>query len=400
MRLHPIHIQWQNGGFIHDLNWKMSERNQAQGGVDDVQLVIEEHHRQQRNHPPPLHASLSRHHRKSNPSITDVVLAELDDDDKDAATLSGKEDQHRASASHASESSWLGKLPAEETIERVNGSDHPPPPPGISEGSIHEDSAPAVSTTSYTGFSLDRQLRPVAQVNKKTVKRHRKAKTDRYFDYFETHKQVLGLQGLATGPPSRTAHKKQNLGEGLNRIDSVEMEIPSLAECQAALHNEEAAAHREANARNVHVAKNVVLDFLAALYVYITNTLNMETLLVLLNAASATIYFLLNHERFAVKLDFSFLAFSVVFPLTFLIQSTFNRREVALQRIVDFKSAVLSAALLTFTVDWESEDSKIGGRLALPPNFGAAVATDFRDMIQLVFEYLSMPSVSHGKLNR
>ena len=378
----------------------MSEGIQAQSGGDDVQVVIEEQHHQQRNQPSPLHPLMSRHHRKSNPSIADVVVAELDDDDKDAATLSGKEDHHDASASFASASSWLGKAPAEEAMGRVKVSENPPPPPGMSEGSTWEDSVPPVGATSYTGFPLDRQLRPVAQVNKKTVKRHRKVKTDRYFDYFETHKQVLGLQGLATGSTSRAVHKGQNQGASLNRTGSIEMEIPSLAECQAALHNEEAAAHREANARNVHVAKNVVLDFFAALYVYFANTLNMETLLVLLNAASATIYYLMNFERFAVKLDFSFLAFSVVFPLTFLIQSTFNRREVALQRIVDFKSAVLSAALLTFTVDWESEDSKIGGRLALPNNFGAAVATDFRDIIQLVFEYLSMPSVSHGKPNR
>ena len=96
----------------------------------------------------------------------------------------------------------------------------------------------------------------------------------------------------------------------------------------------------------------------------------------------------------------AFLSFSVVFPLTFLINTTFGRRDQALQRLADFRACVLSTALFSFTVDWP--DPKIpgsytGGRKLLPPSFNEASLEDFRRLLQLVYEYLSMPSVSHAR---
>jgi len=99
-----------------------------------------------------------------------------------------------------------------------------------------------------------------------------------------------------------------------------------------------------------------------------------------------------------VKLDFSFLAFAVVFPLTFLISSTFARREQALSFLADFKSSLLTAALLTLSVDWPSDTgAPYNGRLQLPERFNAHVVKDSRELIKLVYEYLSMPQVSHGR---
>lgn len=97
-------------------------------------------------------------------------------------------------------------------------------------------------------------------------------------------------------------------------------------------------------------------------------------------------------------MDFAFLAFAVVFPLTFLISSTFARREQALSFLADFKSSILTAALMTLSVDWPSNDGQpTNGRLQLPNRFNAQVVKDCRELIKLVYEYLSMPQVSHAR---
>lgn len=104
----------------------------------------------------------------------------------------------------------------------------------------------------------------------------------------------------------------------------------------------------------------------------------------------------LYHHR-DLKIDFSFLAFAVVFPLTFLISSTFARREQALAFLADFKSSLLSTALFTLAVDWPAQDSTYNGRLSLPKHFNAQVVKDCCELVKLVYEYLSMPQVAHGR---
>jgi hypothetical protein len=171
-----------------------------------------------------------------------------------------------------------------------------------------------------------------------------------------------------------------------------------LKECQATLENEEALAHQERNGKLSHQLSEVIFNMLAALFIYFSNTIGFESMVMIANAAIAAWYYIEHKEHFAVKLDFSFLAFSVVFPLTFLIQSTFSRRDQALQRLADFKACILSSSLFTFTVDWSSKESGlVGGRLALPDNFNAQVLRDFREILQLVYQYLSMPNVSHSR---
>jgi len=69
-----------------------------------------------------------------------------------------------------------------------------------------------------------------------------------------------------------------------------------------------------------------------------------------------------------------------------------------LSKLADFKASVLSTALFTLTSDWAAANGDpVGGRMALSSRFNMNVVRDFQDIIQLVYEYLSMPSVMHGR---
>lgn len=52
---------------------------------------------------------------------------------------------------------------------------------------------------------------------------------------------------------------------------------------------------------------------------------------------------------------------------------------------------------MTLSVDWPCGISPNGGRLNLPDSFNALVVKDCRELIKLVYEYLSMPQVAHGR---
>ena len=361
-----------------------------------------------------------RHKHKREISIDDVLVAELDElgeefenafvDHVPQPRVRSNHSLHSLHSATARSSTPIPGGRMDAVLEQVDseGDITVRTRPGGQEhitrpgGQEHINIKPSTSTSTASRPMHWRLKTTDDGIDMKTVRRIQKAKSDRYFDYFETHKQVLALSGLQSMHSTSSVHSMASL-------DDVEIEIPSLHECQLALHNEEADAHRRKVDKQSHVATNVLLDALAATYIYITNSMRYETLLVVINASLSTFFYCKFSDTFAVKLDFSFLAFSVVFPLSFLIQSTFNRRELALQRLADFKSALLTAALLSLTVDWDSEDSGSnnkgsdgrpkhgGGRLALPENFAAALATDFRDIVQLVYEYLSMPSVSHAR---
>jgi hypothetical protein len=218
----------------------------------------------------------------------------------------------------------------------------------------------------------------------------KQAKDDPYGDLNERNKAVIGLQSLGGDNNNKDNSTVEN---------EVEIVIPSLRECRNWLVNDHAEAYHEHVAKPRTRVAEVVLNFSAAFYIYLVNTVGLETIAVTLNAVLAAFYYCHNAADFAVKLDFSFLSFSVVFPLTFLIQSTFARRDQALVRFFDFKSAVLTTALFTLTCDWaNSSDGKPnGGRLAMPEDFNAGVVADLRELVQLVYEYLSMPNVSHAR---
>jgi len=176
-----------------------------------------------------------------------------------------------------------------------------------------------------------------------------------------------------------------------------ETTIPSLKECRAFLRNDEADSYHHRSRQPVRIVANTIMDFTAAVWMYIVNTMTPESVFAVANGVIATYIYCRNAEDWSVKLDFSFLAFSIVFPLTFLIQSVFSRRDQALQRLADFKGALLAGALLTLSVDWATASSPSGGRSKLPLEFNKAVVDDFRNVVLLVYQYLSMPQVSHAR---
>jgi len=210
---------------------------------------------------------------------------------------------------------------------------------------------------------------------------------DPFFDLYE--RTIRWKHGDA----STDASVKRLVSDVGNNAD-----IPTLKECRMFLRNDEAAAYRSRAQSLKHRLTNMVADTIAAIFIYISFTLTIESFVIVTHAVLATYFYCRRYTHFSAKLDFSFLAFSIVFPLTFLIQSVFSRRDQALQRLMDFKSALLSTALFTLTCDWTSKDgSPVGGRLMLPPNFNKIVLDDLRNLLQLVYQYLSMPSVAHAR---
>lgn len=197
---------------------------------------------------------------------------------------------------------------------------------------------------------------------------------DRFFDMTEDKMMVLSAKG--TG----------------------KIQIPSLQECQKQLKNPEAEKYRRKTVTTKRRLEDMVMNVFAALFIWFINMATLESIIVIINAGLSAFLYSLHAEKFAVKLDFSFLAFAVVFPLTFLIQSTFARRELALSFLADFKASILSASLMTLTTDWpDMEGDLTSGRLALPEQFNANVVKDFKELVQLVYQYLSMPHVSHAR---
>ncbi len=204
---------------------------------------------------------------------------------------------------------------------------------------------------------------------------------DPYHDGHETHRSVLEVDSI------------ENI-----KLPETQIYIPKLRDCQDSLHNQEKEDYRHHASNRFYRLRSTILNICAAFYLYLVSILGFETMMVIANAMVATYYFCEHADDYAVKLDFSFLAFSIIFPLTFLIQSTFSRRDQALARLADYRSSILSTALYTLTVDWPSStNSKIGGRLDLPENFDEAVVNDCRQLVKLTYEYLSMPSVAHGR---
>lgn len=199
------------------------------------------------------------------------------------------------------------------------------------------------------------------------------------------------------------AEKDQIILKGWDQsavMDHEEYKVPSLRECQRLLHNDEFDVYVKKSKTTHHQVSNVFFNNVAAFIIYLAHTIGLETFLVLGNAVGVSYFFCAFVEHTAVKLDFSFLAFSVVFPLTFLIQTTFSRRDLALTRLADLKANILSTVLTTLSVDWPSKDDKSslsGGRLDLPDDFNSIVVSDAMELITLVYQYLSMPAVAHAR---
>lgn len=140
-------------------------------------------------------------------------------------------------------------------------------------------------------------------------------------------------------------------------------------------------------------------DEIGALYIYLKLTCSFESLLVLANAIGATIFFLEYEDDegtlIAAKLDMSFLAFSVTFPLTYLMGQAFGRREQALQHAADFRSVLTSIVCGSLIWDFPSAASKEwGGRAELPDWYNRYVRDTAVEMAELLYQYLSIPWIT------
>ncbi|GBG23802.1 Hypothetical Protein FCC1311_000222 [Hondaea fermentalgiana] len=143
--------------------------------------------------------------------------------------------------------------------------------------------------------------------------------------------------------------------------------------------------------------KTTLQDQIAAFYIYIRLTVTFEALIVMANAVGATIFFLeyeddRSGELIAAKLDMSFLAFSVTFPLTYLLGQAFGRREQALQHAADFRSILTSIVCADLTWDFPSAITKNwGGRAELPSTHNRLVRDTGVEMAEILYQYLSIP---------
>mmetsp|Transcript_2655 Transcript_2655/g.4757 ORF Transcript_2655/g.4757 Transcript_2655/m.4757 type:complete len:245 (+) Transcript_2655:481-1215(+) len=117
--------------------------------------------------------------------------------------------------------------------------------------------------------------------------------------------------------------------DGANEIEWAELnppglEAPSLEECAKYLVNEEIEVQKTSRASQgvfsviYDHARLALVDLIASLAIYVRYTFTLDTLLVVMNAFAATYGMMVFMEDdteyvFAVKLDFSFLGFAVIF---------------------------------------------------------------------------------------
>lgn len=319
--------------------------------------------------PPKLRLSASAHARRSKPWAKQGT---------GIPENSSIEEPHLAGLSrkphgHARPMTWGEASQFDVLFSEINGDQEEEESVQVPEAEVMQDEK-GLNRASLRLQLLRRRHSVKTLERKKTLWNRVNSRGDPYHDYLESHHEEVGLEEISM------------------------LKIPALSECKLRLRNDVADEHRS-RARTIRRSfVETILNYLAALYIYVANTAGVESLLVTANAAGATLLYCYFTEDFAVKLDFAFLSVAVVFPLTFLISATFNRRELALSRLAEFKACILSTVLFMLTVDWPaSKDEATKGRLKLPATFNAIVVTDFQEVVQLVYEYLSMPNVGHAR---
>eukprot|EP00511_Aplanochytrium_stocchinoi_P002520 CAMPEP_0204826658 /NCGR_PEP_ID=MMETSP1346-20131115/4286_1 /ASSEMBLY_ACC=CAM_ASM_000771 /TAXON_ID=215587 /ORGANISM="Aplanochytrium stocchinoi, Strain GSBS06" /LENGTH=422 /DNA_ID=CAMNT_0051954763 /DNA_START=143 /DNA_END=1411 /DNA_ORIENTATION=- len=149
---------------------------------------------------------------------------------------------------------------------------------------------------------------------------------------------------------------------------------------------------------------DVFFDYLASFYIFLNHTITLESLLILTNTAGATAFYLWyqtkESEFIAAKLDFSLVAVAVVFPLTFLLQQVFQRREAALQVFAEFR-AILQNITFSF-LNWNFSISVNGkghfdGRRYLTVDFEERVVENCLKIARLLEKYLQEPEATRAR---
>eukprot|EP00122_Pirum_gemmata_P005203 Pgem_evm1s4747 len=87
--------------------------------------------------------------------------------------------------------------------------------------------------------------------------------------------------------------------------------------------------------------QHTFMDLLGCFLIYFKHVVTLEGILIMLNAIGATCFYLFhtdeNGKLLSTRLDFSLLGFAVIFPLTFLMNQAFSRRESSLTQLNDFR---------------------------------------------------------------
>lgn len=142
-------------------------------------------------------------------------------------------------------------------------------------------------------------------------------------------------------------------------------------------------------------------DIAAAFYVYLQHTLTLECFIVVVHAVLVTSFYMWytygQEQPLASKLDFSILSFAVVFPLTFLVQQSFARREQALVALADFRALTKNVVQAMLTWNFPASDKSYTGRLGLPDNFSRQVRDDGKELLFLIHEMLIGPTVGKAR---
>jgi hypothetical protein len=146
----------------------------------------------------------------------------------------------------------------------------------------------------------------------------------------------------------------------------------------------------------------VVMDIGAAVYIYFKHTINFEASIVVFNSVMITYFYLsytsVGGHPLGAKLDMSILSFAVVFPLTYLFQQAFTRREAALAALADIKALLVNENMACMTWDFpHNATKKFNGRTSLPAGFAEKCASDALTFLRLLYEFLSLPAVSRAR---
>jgi hypothetical protein len=120
----------------------------------------------------------------------------------------------------------------------------------------------------------------------------------------------------------------------------------------------------------VHSFIDMVLDMFSACRVWLTVLVTLETALVVCISVFSVLFYTRWYEDHgapvAANLNWTFVSFALVFPLTFSLNEAFRRRELALQLLATMKACSLAMLHAHRDWDWPAKGLTSGGRAQLP----------------------------------
>ncbi len=131
---------------------------------------------------------------------------------------------------------------------------------------------------------------------------------------------------------------------------------------------------------------------------HFVTTFHTESCFVVVNACVVSVVYCTAWNDTAVRLDLGLMTTAVIFPLSFLLQQSFQRREAALMQLSLLRSSVSTIAMVTFTADWPCKGGPSwDGRMQMPSGFNRMAYHNFKSLVYLIYAYLSMPTVGYAR---